>query len=108
MNSHLTDEILEAVWVAKENGQCDADNLVIDCAHDVGPYNLPDSLIEMTAMDLLSIDGQEINFTTEGERKARNLIRRNRLAKRLLMDVLDVSEEMSKEMACEFEHFLEQ
>ena len=106
MNSHLLDEILEAVWIAKENGSSLVDNLVVDCAHDVGPYELPASLKEMVEMDLLRMDGQEVNYTPEGERKARNLIRRHRLAKRLLMDVLDVSEEMSQQMACEFEHFL--
>ena len=106
MNSHLRDEILEAIWVAKEGGNCSIDSLIVDCSHDVGPYELPASLNEMKDEDLITIDDAGIDFTDAGHNKARNLIRRNRLAKRLLMDVLDVSEEVSKQMACEFEHFL--
>lgn len=108
MNSHLIDEILEAIWIAEENGQAEIDTLRVDCNHDVGPYELPDSLGQMSEMGLLTIDGKAIKMTGEGEDRARNLIRRHRLAKRLLMDVLDVSEKTSKEMACEFEHFLNQ
>ena len=106
MNSHLLDEILEAIWIAEEDGSSLIADLKVECSHDVGPYDLPTSLQEMSAMDLLTIDGPNVVFNEEGRHQARNLIRRQRLAKRLLMDVLDVSEEVSKQMACEFEHFL--
>ena len=78
MNSHLIDEILEAVWIAKEGGESTIENIVVDCAHDVGPYDLPASFEEMVSLNLLTIDGDLLNFTTAGENKARNLIRRHR------------------------------
>lgn len=106
MNTHLVDEILESVWIAEEDGNTHADALVVDCPHDVGEYNLPECLDELEKDGLISMDDGYVGFTEPGRNRARNLIRRHRLAQRLLMDVLDVSEEMSQEMACKFEHVL--
>jgi len=51
-------------------------------------------------------DGQE-QFTPAGETRARNVIRRHRLAERLFMDVLSIRDEQEIESsACKFEHIL--
>ena len=106
MNTHLVDEILESVWIAEEDGNTHVDALVIDCPHDVGEYDLPNCLGELEKDGLITLKNDQVGFTDPGRKRARNLIRRHRLAQRLLMDVLDVSEEMSQEMACKFEHVL--
>ncbi len=46
-------------------------------------------------------------FTPAGELRARNVIRRHRLAERLFMDVLSIRDEVEIESsACKFEHIL--
>ncbi|MFC1620088.1 metal-dependent transcriptional regulator [Candidatus Neomarinimicrobiota bacterium] len=106
MESHLIDEILEAVWEAEETGQREAAKLEVVCPHDVEEFDLPSSLKEMEKEGLLALEGKEVVFTDQGRERARNLIRRHRLAQRLLMDVLDVSEQESEDLACRFEHIL--
>ena len=104
--SCLIDEILEAVWIAHEDGQPQIERLHVECKHDGGGFDLPESLREMAEMGLVGLKGGAVEFTDAGRKRARNVIRRHRLAQRLLMDVLDVSEKVSEEMACQFEHFL--
>jgi len=106
MKSHLIDEILEAVWIAHEEGRPEAANLIVECPHDIGEYHLPTCLKEMEEAGLLVLKEGWVEFTDEGRARARNIIRRHRLAQRLLMDVLDVSEKESEASACRFEHFL--
>ncbi|HEX7878963.1 MAG TPA: metal-dependent transcriptional regulator [Candidatus Eisenbacteria bacterium] len=45
-------------------------------------------------------------LTNEGEREARSLLRRHRLAERLLSDILELPEEEFEASACRFEHHL--
>ena len=47
---------------------------------------------------------KEIELTAEGERVARDVVRRHRLAERLLVDVLDVSLERAESEAHQLEH----
>ncbi len=104
--SHLVDEILEAVWIAREEERPKLSKLNVVCPHDVGDYDLPQCLETMAGMGLLVLSADTVDFTDEGRRQAQNIIRRHRLAQRLLMDVLDVSEKEAENMACKFEHIL--
>ena len=106
MNPHLIDEILEAVWIAREAGEDEILKLKVECQHEIGPINLQAGIDEMVMKGLLTHKSGRVAFAGAGEARARSLIRRHRLAKRLLMDVLDVSLAMSEKMACEFEHIL--
>jgi len=51
-------------------------------------------------------DGDGVRLTASGREEARKVIRRHRLAERLLHDVLDVKGEDMEASACKFEHFL--
>ncbi len=106
INSHLVDEILEAIWIARENGRAQVDNLEVECPVDIDDLDLPACLAQMQKDDLVTIDKNEVDFTGEGFKRAKDIIRRHRLAQRLLMDVLDVSEKEAEDMACKFEHIL--
>ncbi|MDP9052859.1 MAG: hypothetical protein M3N93_00930 [Acidobacteriota bacterium] len=56
---------------------------------------------------LVTIEDGEERFTPAGEERARNVIRRHRLAERLFMDVLSIRDEVEIESsACKFEHIL--
>jgi DtxR family Mn-dependent transcriptional regulator len=47
-----------------------------------------------------------VRLAEEGERRARGVVRRHRLAERLFRDLLDASEGTMESQACEFEHIL--
>ncbi len=104
--SCLIDEILEAVWLAHEDGRPQVEQLHVECKHNGGDFDLSEYLHEMADMGLVSLKEGMVEFTEAGRKRARNVIRRHRLAQRLLMDVLDVSERVSEDMACQFEHIL--
>ncbi|MFQ5870954.1 MAG: metal-dependent transcriptional regulator [Candidatus Geothermarchaeales archaeon] len=53
-------------------------------------------------------EGEAVRLTAEGLERARNVVRRHRLAERLLVDLLDVGREDVEGPACRFEHVLNQ
>jgi len=102
MINKLADEILELMWVLKEQGTKSYSSVI----EDIADNNVPDVIRKMETADLVTISGDNIEFTDKGEEHSRDLIRRHRLAERLFHDVLDVSMQESEDTACEIEHFL--
>ena len=97
-------EILEAIWTFEERGRCTVE--VIKKGVDHGYVVTDEILSELEKGGLIGIHGEEVNLTEEGKDKARPIIRRHRLAERLLTDVLGMSVEDTEESACEYEHIL--
>ncbi len=61
----------------------------------------------MAQIGLVAVKDGVAGFTTAGEARARDVIRRHRLAERLFMDVLSIRDEVEIESsACKFEHIL--
>lgn len=54
----------------------------------------------------INLENGIILLTPDGDKIARDVTRRHRLAERLLVDVIDISGNESDEAACEFEHIL--
>ena len=73
--SHLVDEILEAIWIARENDQSLISELVVDCPHDVDDLNVPQCLTELESEGFVRISGENVSLTEPGEDRARNIIR---------------------------------
>ena len=96
------DEALELIWVLEEEGHRDIDrfNLSSDDA-DV-------TVLLETLMDegLVKITNGLIHFTEEGRKKAKGLVRRQRLAERLFTDVFEMPEKTGRDDACKMEHIL--
>ncbi|MDI6782512.1 MAG: metal-dependent transcriptional regulator [bacterium] len=63
-------------------------------------------LSELSSSGYIEIQETRLQFTPEGERKAANIIRRQRLAERLLLDILDRPKGEIDSDACEFEHII--
>jgi DtxR family Mn-dependent transcriptional regulator len=59
---------------------------------------------ELVAQKLATLDGDAIAFTGAGFKRAESIVRRHRLAERLLHDVLHMGPEDIERGACEFEH----
>lgn len=96
------DEILELLWMQREQGQNDL------CLVEKEANNLqePNLLTEMEATGWIRKSGQQMAFTDKGEKAATQLIRRHRLAERLLVDILDTTKERVEAPACQFEHMV--
>jgi DtxR family Mn-dependent transcriptional regulator len=66
----------------------------------------PEALAELARRELIVFQNETIDLTDKGFRTAEKIIRRHRLAERLLADVLHMSPEEVEAGACEFEHMV--
>ncbi|WP_457555889.1 metal-dependent transcriptional regulator [Candidatus Pyrohabitans sp.] len=96
------EELLEEIWTLKEEGRSSLSAL-LEFTKDEDAERL---LRHMAERGLVELADDRVELTQEGEVIAREVVRRHRLAERLLSDVLDVSEQLAESHACEFEHLL--
>ncbi len=103
MRRRNVEEILESLWMAEEGiGTAQAEDVVSRAHGDSDAGDLADAV----TAGLLCREGERLAFTAEGREEARLLVRRHRLAERLLTDVLLVRPKDLETSACEFEHIL--
>jgi DtxR family Mn-dependent transcriptional regulator len=102
MDNKLRDEILEMLWTLRERGSNKYSHLI----NAIDSSDVTEVIHKMEKSNLLAVSGEDVELTERGEERARDLIRRHRLAERLFYDVIDVSMKESEETACEIEHFL--
>ncbi|MFH0810235.1 MAG: metal-dependent transcriptional regulator [Pseudomonadota bacterium] len=98
--SNRADEILETLWVRFE--QTGGGSV------EVGAGRGDEAIEELRGAGLVTADNTCITLTERGHKEAARAIRRHRLAERLMVDVLDMSEEAFCEMGCRFEHLLQE
>ncbi len=96
-------EVLEALWTTEEQGISPFSEAAPPVARDVTPRTL-ESLRREDLIELGS--GGKAMLLPEGRALAEGIIRRHRLAERLICDVLGSSVDESEDAACEFEHVL--
>lgn len=102
MQNQEIDEILEIIWMERERGKKDL--CVIE--EDIKSEKRQNLLSVMEKEGLIEIKGGEAVFTKVGEKEAAQLIRRHRLAERLLVDIMDTGQDKIEEPACQFEHLV--
>lgn len=96
------DELLEILWHLDEIHE-----LTLATLRDHDPDDKFKSYLEgLVRKKAITIEGDKIRFTSDGKDFARGIIRRHRLAERLLSDVLGMKPEDTEKGACEFEHVL--
>ena len=95
--SERAEEALETLWIAIEENK-----------KEVVPVGLlgKRAVDELLKAGLIAVSDDLINLTDMGKPEARSVVRRHRLAERLLYDVLGSEESMMHEAACKFEHLL--
>jgi DtxR family Mn-dependent transcriptional regulator len=98
-----TAEVLEALWTLEEKGKASIDSLSGEAATAV-----TDKLLQtLRDENLIAVDGpNEVKLLPGGRTLAEQIIRRHRLAERLICDVLGSHVDDSEDAACEFEHVL--
>ncbi len=96
-------EVLEALWTLEEKEQPARENLLAEVATKV----TEDLLAKLQRDGLIEAGGRgRFRLLPAGKRLAEQIIRRHRLAERLICDVLGSEVEESEAAACEFEHLL--
>jgi DtxR family Mn-dependent transcriptional regulator len=100
--NHKIEESLSVIWEEREKRVVDKKSLAEKITAIVGE----NCLDELLAGGHASEDGQCIKLTAKGESIARDITRRQRLAERLLIDVLEVPRHEMDQSACAFEHIL--
>jgi len=102
-DAFIEDEILECIWVAiEERDATTTETLYKKFDNETIGTVLP----EMVEKGLITILDSEVKLTETGHEEAMSIIRRHRLAERLLNDVLGVSDDVFERGACQFEHFI--
>jgi putative ABC transport system ATP-binding protein len=101
------DEVLEHLWLRREEETLrreDTGHMETMAFTQLQWRRLIATLVHIGLVTVA--EGRE-HFTPAGETRARNIIRRHRLAERLFMDVLSIRDEAEVESsACKFEHIL--
>ncbi len=96
------EELLESLWIHTEEGErsfISVDDL------EVAEKEPIEQLLEA---GYISVTDGRVALTDNGRPSARNVVRRHRLAERLLADVLGTRDVLMHERACKFEHLLDQ
>jgi len=101
--SEKAEEVLEALWIATEEGGENAVHL-----SDLQIDGTDEALVELCRLAYVEVQGERVYLRQEGRPEARMTVRRHRLAERLMMDVLDIKGDKGDDRACEFEHLLHQ
>src|SRR5271163_1160346 len=105
------DHLLEQIWICGEEGKpAQPDGL-----HATGPAGqLPivaeepatRVLSRMSDLQLIQLQNGEVQLTTAGSRRARDVVRRHRLAERLFKDTFSIDDSEAHTQACKFEHII--
>ncbi len=96
-------EVLEALWTLEEQGLSSSSV----AARRVDPGATPHLLESLRRENLIALESRgRATLLPEGRALAEGIIRRHRLAERLICDVLGSTVDESEDAACEFEHVL--
>ena len=94
------EEVLETLWIHTEEEK--KDSFPLD---DLGDMKKP--IEELIKTGFISISDNRVMLTSKGLPVAKDVVRRHRLAERLLTDVLGARDILIHEKACKFEHLLD-
>jgi putative ABC transport system ATP-binding protein len=96
------DHLLEQVWICGEEG-------VTPVLERVRQHAGPDPariLARLADLGLLEVRETELSLTLRGQTRARDIIRRRRLAERLFTDTFLIADSQAETNACKFEHII--
>ena len=96
------DHLLEQIWVCGEEGS-KADVERIRTPGGVDPVR---TLARMEDLRLVHVQDHEVQLTDRGKSRARDVVRRHRLAERLFKDTFRIDDREAHTQACKFEHII--
>ena len=105
------DHLLEQIWICGEEGK----PALVEILRATGPAGnlpvLPDEpatrvLGRMSDLQLVELQNGAVQLTPGGSRRARDVVRRHRLAERLFKDTFAIDDDEVHNQACKFEHII--
>jgi putative ABC transport system ATP-binding protein len=98
----LIDNLLKAVWHARED--CGAHRLALGAFPPFAQNRA--TFLLMAQEELVNLDDASLALSRQGEQRARDVIRRHRLAERLFFDTFGLDAALLDANACRIEHTL--
>jgi len=100
--SDIEEETLESLWIDQVEKKKAFSNF-----EELSNVEVETSALEnLFKMGFISIENNKIKLLDKGKEYAQNIVRRHRLAERLLVDVLQLKKESVHSQSCQFEHIL--
>jgi putative ABC transport system ATP-binding protein len=96
------DHLLEQMWLFGEEGLSPE----LDRVRQFDVRDPAAVIARLKDLGLLELRSREVALTPRGENRARDIVRRRRLAERLLTDTFSVAEAEADSHACKFEHII--
>lgn len=103
MEEKKIDEILEEIWIEREQNRLTQEELFKKFAEEKIEAK---DLEELENSGYLVRKGDSVELTEKGEKHAAQIIRGHRLAERLFTDVLELETKYLETQACSFEHLV--
>jgi DtxR family Mn-dependent transcriptional regulator len=94
------DELFEIIWTLREEGMLTLDQIVQNCS----VQGCESIIKDLAKHGWISLKGQSVELLPEGEKRARELVRRHRLSLRMFYDLFAL--DGAEAEACKFEHIL--
>jgi len=96
------DHLLEQIWICGEEGTA----AQVERIRTLGSVDPVRTLARMADLRLVEVREAQVRLTDRGRSRARNLIRRHRLAERLFTDTFAIGDPEAHSQACKFEHII--
>ena len=96
------EEVLEFLWTVREAGKSRLTEILEACPEE----GIEEILKAMEHDGWIAIQDEQVIFQEEGEKRGLEVIRRHRLAERLLSEAFALEERDFESSACQFEHIL--
>jgi putative ABC transport system ATP-binding protein len=105
------DHLLEQIWICDEDGKtAQVSQLRVEGPAGRLPLITDEPtrrvLTRMSEVALVELRSDEARLTPMGSRRARDVVRRHRLAERLFKDTFAIDESEAHTQACKFEHII--
>jgi len=101
MLSQKAEEILELLWVMTQ----EESRQTVELKNEEYSPDSPE-IEELLKLGFVKYEGKDLILQGEGLKEAESVVRRHRLAERLMADVLDIQDNLLEKNACQFEHLL--
>jgi DtxR family transcriptional regulator, Mn-dependent transcriptional regulator len=105
------DHLLEQIWICGEEGK-PALASMLQATGPAGELPIVPAepatrmLSRMSELQLVRLQNGDVQLTSIGTQRARDVVRRHRLAERLFKDTFSVDDSEAHTQACKFEHII--
>jgi len=96
------DHLLEQIWVGGE----ETSTPHVDDVQGPVTVDATRTIERLTDLHLVEVRDGAVRLTETGSRRARDVVRRHRLAERLFKDTFSVNDSEANQQACKFEHII--